>query len=126
MIQQNEDSTYLKGDVIWLKEDASINLGKNVQDINRPFVIVSNNTNNRFAPTVNIACLTKQVDKCKYPMHVLLNGKDYNFDYNFIICTEQIITVNKDFISNKKFSLKKDDLTKLNKALSIQLINEFV
>ena len=126
MIQQNEDSTYLKGDVIWLKEDASINLGKNVQDINRPFVIVSNNTNNRFAPTVNIACLTKQINKCNYPMHVLLKGEDYNFDYNFIICTEQIITVNKDFISNKKFCLKKEDLNKLNKALSIQLINEFV
>lgn len=113
-----------RGDIVWLDSSVHIDLGKNVQDINRPYVIISNNMNNRLAPTVNIACLTKQDSKAKYPMHVLLEKKKYNLEYNSVIYLEQILTVNTEKITDYVCSLDCDDMKKLNKAIYVQLISE--
>lgn len=113
-----------RGDLIWLSKDLEINLGKNVQDIDRPFVIISNNINNAKCPTVNIACLSKQVSKAKYPMHVFVEKQKYGLDYDGVIYTEQVLTVNKNKIREKIGSLDDEDLEKLNSAIYIQLIDE--
>lgn len=113
-----------RGDLVWLSRDLNINLGDNVQDIDRPFVIISNNINNEKCPTVNIACLSKQVSKANYPMHVFIKKDKYNLDYDGVIYTEQVLTVNKNKVREKIGSLDKNDLEKLNGAIYTQLIDE--
>lgn len=113
-----------RGDLVWLSKDLRINLGANVQDIDRPFVIISNNINNDRCPTVNIACLSKQTSKANYPMHVFVDKSKYGLEYDGVIYTEQVLTVNKNKIREKVGSLDKEDLEKLNAAIFIQLIDE--
>lgn len=122
----NKPRTYTvtRGDIVWLRKDLSINLGDNVQNINRPYVVISNNKNNDLCPTINLACLTKQTHKANYPMHVLIKGCKYGLDYDSVIYAEQLITVNKKEISDKVAMLDISDLKKLDKAIYIQLINE--
>lgn len=115
---------YKRGDIVWLCKSLNMYLGDNVQDINRPYVIISNNLNNRLCPTVNVACLTKQDSKSNYPMHVLLNKYKYDLEYNSVIYVEQTITVNKNKITERVCSLDKIDLERLNDAVYIQFINE--
>jgi mRNA interferase MazF len=125
---ENKIRTYSKivtrGDIVWLKKDLSFNLGENVQDIHRPYVVISNNTNNDLCPTINLACLSKQVGKANYPMHVLVCGNKYGLDFDSVIYVEQIITINKKEIADKIARLDAYDLKKLDKAIFIQLIDE--
>lgn len=113
-----------RGDIVWLNKELSLSLGKNVQDINRPFVVISNNTNNRFCPTVNIACLSKQESKANYPMHILLDKEKYNLEYSSVIYIEQLLTVNKDEIVEIVCSLDNEDLERLDETIYLQLIDE--
>lgn len=112
-----------RGDIVWLNEGSKIDLGENVQFLDRPYLIISNDLNNRYSPTINVASLSKNINKANYPMHVLLNRNKYNLDYDSIVLVEQIITVNKNRIDNKIASLDKEDLQKLDKAIFIQLID---
>ena len=57
-------------------------------------------------------------------MHVFLYKDKYNLQYDTLICCEQILTINKEYINRKISSLDEKDLKLLNKALYIQLINE--
>lgn len=113
-----------RGDIVWLNQELSCNLGKNVQEIDRPYVVISNNINNRLCPTVNLACLSRQTDKSKYPMHVLIDCSNYNLKHDSVIFVEQLLTVNKNEISKKITRLNKKDMESLNKAICIQLIDE--
>lgn len=113
-----------RGDIVWLRKDLSFNLGENVQDIHRPYVVISNNTNNDLCPTINLACLTKKIGKANYPMHVLIYGAKYGLDFNSVIYVEQIITINKKEIADNIARLDANDLKKLDKAIYIQLIDE--
>lgn len=116
----------VRGDIFWLNKDLSLNLGDNVQYLDRPYIVISNNLNNSNpkSPIINMACLTKQVSKAHYPMHVLIEGKKYGLDYDSVICTEQVITVNKKELKDRIATLDDEDLKKLNQAIIIQFINE--
>lgn len=114
----------MRGDIVWLDPSLSINLGDNVQNIDRPWVILSNNRNNKLCPIVNIACLTKQDSKANYPMHVLINKNKYRLDHNSVICIEQLLTVNADKVVEKIVSLDAEDISRIDKAIYIQLIDE--
>lgn len=115
-----------RGDIIWLKEPLPFleELGENVQYVDRPYIVISNDINNDRCPTINLACISKQISKANYPMHVYLDKKKYNLLYDSVIYTEQIITVNKSFVKNVVANLDKTDLKKLNRAIYIQMINE--
>ena len=113
-----------RGDVYWLDKDKiKVELGNNVQNMNRPFVVISNDKNNRFCNTVNIASLSSQINKAKYPMNVLIDNKDHRYKSfkSSVILTEQIFTINKGLLKSKLTSLNEKDLKKLNKALALQL-----
>ena len=113
-----------RGCIVWLDDTVSFELGDNVQSIERPYVVISNNSNNRLCPTINIACLTKQESKSNYPMHVVIDKTKYDLEYNSVIYLEQILTVNKNKIEEVVCVLDKEDLKRLNKAIYVQLINE--
>lgn len=117
-----------RGDIIRVKK-MSYDLGSNVQDNEdnkkRLYIVISNDTNNEKSPTINIACLSTQIEKSYYPMHVFLNRNNYEcFDKSNIILAEQVFTINKNRVKAKIDCLTEKDLRKLNKALYIQLINE--
>lgn len=116
-----------RGDIIWLhKETPLFNIGENVQYPNRPYIVVSNNKNNDKAPTVNLACISKQVKKANYPMHVFLDKTKYNLQYDSVVYAEQLCTVNKKYIKEVVASLDEIDMRKFNRALYIQVIDEKV
>lgn len=115
----------MRGDIIWLDiNKAKVHLGKNIQNLDRPFAVISNKKNNYYGPTVNIVCLTKKTHKSNYPMHVLINKEKYNLKDDSVILTEQILTVNKNFIKDKVGRLDKEDRERLNKALAIQILEK--
>lgn len=117
--------TVKRGDIVWLKEDVPFFvMGENVQYSNRPYVVVSNNINNTKSPTINLACVSKQVKKANYPMHVFLSKKKYKLAYDSVIFTEQLCTVNKSYIKQIVGSLDSNDMRKFNKALFVQVIDE--
>lgn len=114
-----------RGDIIWLKKNTPIfNIGENVQYPTRPYIVVSNNKNNDKAPTVNLACISKQVKKANYPMHVFLDKNKYDLQYDSVVYAEQLCTVNKSYIKEIVSSLDAEDMKKFNRALYIQVINE--
>lgn len=115
-----------RGDIIWLdKEIICQVLGENVQDLNRPYLVISNNTNNEKAPTIVIVSISSKTRKANYPMHVYLSKKKYtNLSFNSIALVEQVKTINKNFIVEVSDRLDDEDIKKLNRAVFIQYIDE--
>lgn len=113
-----------RGDIVYLSKDIKATLGKNVQSLNRPFVVISNNTNNKVCPIVNVAAISSQIHKAHYPMHVLITKDKYNIDENSIILLEQILTINKEHVEKKVDSLTYSDIQLLDEAIFTQLITE--
>lgn len=114
-----------RGDIVWLKEDMLyFALGENVQSNRRPYIVISNNKNNECSPTINLACISKQVKKANYPMHVFLDKRKYNLSYDSVVFAEQICTINKSFIKQIVSSLDFVDMKKFNKAIYVQVIDE--
>ena len=114
-----------RGDIVWLKEKVPyFSMGENVQHTDRPYIVISNNINNSKAPTVNLACISKQIKKANYPMHVFLDKKKYKLNYDSVVFAEQICTVNKSYIKEVVSSLDNTDMKKFNKAIYVQVIDE--
>lgn len=114
-----------RGDIIWLKKECLFSfLGKNVQFSNRPYIVLSNNENNNKCPTINIAAITKQVNKANYPMHVFIDKDKYRLKYDSVILLEQVLTINKSLVKDIKASLDEEDMLKFNRAVYIQMIDE--
>ena len=115
-----------RGDIIWLEKEMLFELlGKSVQDLERPYLVISNNKNNDKSPTINIVSLSKQLKKANYPMHILLEKSKYNgLKKDSVVLVEQIKTIEKIYVKEKVGSLDKDDIDKLNKAIFIQFIDD--
>lgn len=113
-----------RGDIVWLDSSIQVNLGKSVQSLNRPYAVISNDTNNEKCPTINLACLSCNIEKSHYPMHVAISKEKYSLDGDSVIFVEQVMTVNKAKVTRIVSSLDKEDLKRLNKAIYVQLINE--
>lgn len=65
----------------------------------RPVIVLSNESCNKYSPTVTIACITSKVNKIdKVPVHVLINNCGLKTES--VILLEQIITVSKERLGN--------------------------
>lgn len=116
-----------RGDIIWLKDNVPCNeFGGSVQSLERPYVVISNNINNRRCPTVNVASVSKAINKVDFPMHVYLCKEKYKLQYDSVIFTEQVKTVPKSYIKTVASTLDKQDIKKLNRAIYVQMIDEGV
>lgn len=114
-----------RGDIIWLKDDVPFNeFGGSVQNIERPYVVISNDINNKRCSTINIASISKAINKAAYPMHVYLDKNKYNLKYHSVIFTEQVKTIPKIYIKEIVATLDKQDTKRLNQAIYVQMINE--
>jgi len=60
----------------------------------RPVLIISNNQNNTYSPTINVIPLTTKMNKKKLPIHVeLWNYQEYGLKAPSTILVEQITTI---------------------------------
>lgn len=85
----------------------------------RPVVIIQNDNGNVFSPTVIVAPITSSNKNKLLPVHVRLSN--YNLLRNSIILLEQIRTLDKRKLKERKGHLDYFELMELNKALKISV-----
>ncbi len=88
--------------------------GAGVQSGCRPVLVLSNDRNNLFAPTVNVAPLTTKMNKRGLPVHVeLWDYRSYGLLAPSTILIEQLTTVHVDTLQRKIGSINDMDTLRL-------------
>lgn len=117
-----------RGDIIWLKkgimDDSQSRFGGSVQSFNRPYIVISNDINNKKAPIINVVCISTKVDKSKYCMHTLIEKEKYGLEKDSVVFAEQVMTIPKNYVHKIIGRLDDEDMKKVNKTIYIQMINE--
>ena len=99
--------TVRRGDIYYAKLDPHIG---SEQGGTRPVLILSNDTGNRFSPTVIVAAITSRVrKKTKLPTHYYLEDVD-GLPENSIILFEQVRTIDKSRLKEKVTQLDKQSI----------------
>lgn len=89
---------------------------ENQQIGTRPVIIYSNNTNNRFAPTVQVIPLSSELKELR--VHVLIEG--FGLREPSMALLEQFTTINKTQLREKVGSLSSEYMIKIDKAADLQ------
>jgi len=106
-----------RGDIYWAKLPEQ--KGSNLIQKNRPVIVVSNDTANRFSPIVCIVPITGQCKKI-LPTHVRISG--FGLLDTSTALTEQVMSVDKTILYNKIGTLvDTDEMQKIAQCLCIQL-----
>jgi len=84
----------------------------------RPAVILSNNANNNFAPTVTVVPITTNT-KSLYPFQVFLAHEDTGLDYDSKAQAEQVRTISKKRLRQYIGILEKAYILEIKKALGL-------
>ncbi len=102
-----------RGEVWWVNFDPSI--GGEIQK-KRPALIVSNDAANKFLNRVQVVPLTSKVDRL-YPSeaHIILKAKRHK------AMADQLATVSKTRLFRRIGIISEEDMTKVAKAIKIQL-----
>lgn len=87
----------------------------------RPVVIVSNNKNNQFSPTVTVIPITSQISKKTYPFEVVLKKGTGNLPKDSKVKADQIRTLDKRRLARKIGALPDASLSQIEAALKIHL-----
>ena len=105
-----------RGDIFYAKLNGIGSVQCNV----RPVMILSNNLNNKYAPTLQVCPLTSKI-KNNLPIHFYLEGFGLNKKSTFL--AEQLTIIDKtQLVSDKKIgSVDEFTLRRAEKAISIQL-----
>lgn len=99
-----------RGEIYYIENNNSV--GCEQRGI-RPAVIVSNNVGNKYSPVLLVVYFTLQHKKA-LPTHVYVRGQ------GTALC-EQIFTIDKTRLLQKKGECKSSDMDRINKALLISL-----
>ena len=87
----------------------------------RPVLIISNDTGNRYSPTVIVAAITSRVQtKAKLPTHIEVNDFE-GLDKNSVVLLEQIRTIDKQRLKQYMGMMPDNIMARVNKALAISL-----
>lgn len=116
--EQCETAHYRRGDVV-VAETVYPDCGS-VQRGRRPAVIIQNNTGNLHAPTVIIAPITTGYKLRRQPTHTRLNRCEF-LDSRSLVLAEQIMTIDKSYISKKLGHLDGFSMLQINDAIRISL-----
>lgn len=85
----------------------------------RPVLIVQNDIGNKFSPTVIAAAITSQRFKTDLPTHIQVNADNCGLAKDSIVLLEQVRTLDKKRLREKMGNLNKNDMYKIDKALSV-------
>lgn len=97
-------------------------VGSSVQRNIRPCVIISNDKNNRFAPTITVVPLSTKMSKKNLPTHTIIQKDTENgLVADSVALGEQILTVGKDRIKSIIGKLNNNTLTSVNNAVMVQM-----
>ena len=99
----------------------SANLGSregSIQSGIRPVVIISNDINNKFSPTVNVLPITSRT-KNSIPVHVNV-GKNEGLTQESTILVEQILTINKSQLGEHIGICGKSKISEIEMAIMLQ------
>lgn len=110
-----------RGDIFDADLGISDNAGSEQQG-KRPVVVIQNDVGNTYSPTVIVASITSQIDKSKkksLPVHVELVNKF--LEKNSIILLEQIRTLDKRKLKQKRGHLEQLELKELDRALKVSI-----
>jgi mRNA interferase MazF len=113
----NKPLTIRRGDVLLVDFDPTLEGEANKI---RPAVVMSNNANNNFAPTITVMPLSTNTRKL-YPFQVLLEASVSGLDSNSKAQAEQVRTMSKKRIRGFVKSLPDDVVAKLEQALRLHL-----
>ena len=87
----------------------------------RPVLVISNNTGNKYSPTVIIAPITSHTHtKAKLPTHTAVKDFD-KLDKDSLILLEQIRTIDKQRLKQYMGMLPDNVMARVDKALAISL-----
>ncbi|RXZ78114.1 type II toxin-antitoxin system PemK/MazF family toxin [Paenibacillaceae bacterium] len=86
----------------------------------RTVLIVQNDIGNRFSPTTVVACLTTKVKKLM-PTHVFLDKDKNKLEHDSYVLAEQLRTIDKDRLIEKKTEISEEDMEKVFDALDISV-----
>ncbi|WP_294168220.1 type II toxin-antitoxin system PemK/MazF family toxin [uncultured Clostridium sp.] len=107
-----------RGDIFMADLGNDGNMG-NEQKGTRPVVIIQNDKGNNYSPTVIVAAITSKIKKINLPIHVEISNID--LERNSVVLLEQIRTLDKRKLKEKKGHLDYTELMKLNEALKISI-----
>lgn len=105
-----------RGQIVWVN---SIKTGGCVQDGERPVLVVSNDIGNLYSPVVIVVPLTAVIKKIPLSTHLVVEG--FGLDYKSTIMTEQIYTLDKQYIINILGELDNKTMSIVDNKLKISL-----
>ena len=112
------ERTIKRGDIYYAELNPVIG---SEQGGTRPVLIISNDTGNRYSPTVIIAAITgKTQTKAKLPTHTEVKEVE-GLDRDSIILLEQIRTIDKKRLKNHMGTMLDNIMARVDKALAISL-----
>ena len=85
----------------------------------RPVLIVQNDIGNKFSPTVIAAAITSQRFKTNLPTHIRVNAHRCGLSKDSIVLLEQVRTIDKQRLKEKMGNLDENDMSRIDKALSV-------
>lgn len=84
----------------------------------RPVLVVSNDTGNRFSPTIVITPITSKLHKTELPTHVPIS-RSCGLDRDSLVLVEQIRAIDRSRIEEYVGSIDNDCLKAIDKALGV-------
>ncbi len=85
----------------------------------RPVLIVQNDIGNKYSPTVIAAAITSQDTKTNLPTHITLDCNDCGLSKDSVVLLEQIRTLDKRRLREKRGAADYLAMNRINHALSI-------
>lgn len=85
----------------------------------RPVLIVQNDVGNKYSPTVIAAAITSQKYKTQLPTHISVNADNCGLQKDSIVLLEQVRTIDKTRLKEKMGNLPDNEMSKINRALSV-------
>ena len=85
----------------------------------RPVLIVQNDVGNKYSPTVIAAAITSQKYKTALPTHISVSSGGCGLQKDSIVLLEQVRTIDKTRLKERMGTLDNDEMSKINKALSV-------
>ncbi|MBQ8749983.1 MAG: type II toxin-antitoxin system PemK/MazF family toxin [Clostridia bacterium] len=87
----------------------------------RPVLVVQNDVGNKFSPTVIVVAITSKLHKAKLPTHIEIKENTANLEKDSILLCEQIRTLDKLRLKEKKGTLDSSFMKSVDKAIAISL-----